>query len=468
MFTVSNDTTTIRPHTNAVFAAILFIALACLLVTTGCGGGSNISTANTAGTVINFGDAPNDQIIAFELTVNAVTLNGGSNPSVLPKPTEIELTHDLATFEPLSLATIPNGTYTGASLTVSNPEVVIVDPTTKAVTKLTATLSSSTVNVTFNPAVTIGTGASVINFDMNLASSVTISGTNATVTPTFNVTTSTVPAGEAGENEDNGEMEDLRGTITSVASPKFTIQPSQTAQAVTITTDANTQYEDGITSFSNLTAGMIVSVDAATQPDGSVLAKKVESETETGGGEDAEGLITAEACAVATACPSAANAATSITITTQQVSATSAANAPATATSVNVPITSATQFKVHSNMNGSFPAFDATTIGLAQRVEVDSDNESADTSTSVNASKIKLLEQGFEGTVTALSGSNFTLQLDASSAFASLTGQSTIAVQAGNARNEGVSLANNATIRIRGLLFFNGTSYTLIASRVAP
>lgn len=468
MFTVSNDTTTLRPHTNAVFAAIIFVALACLLVTTGCGSGSNVSTANTAGTVINFGDAPNDQIIAFELTVNAVTLNGGSNPSVLPKPTEIELTHDLATFEPLSLATIPNGTYTGASLTVSNPEVVIVDPTTKAVTKLTATLSSSTVNVTFNPAVTIGTGASVINFDMNLASSVTISGTNATVTPTFNVTTSTVPAGEAGENEDNGEMEDLRGTITSVASPKFTIQPSQTAQAVTITTDANTQFEDGISSFSNLTTGMIVSVDAATQPDGSVLAKKVESETESTDGEDAEGIITAETCAVATACPSAANAANSITITTQQVSATSAANAAATATTVNVPITSATQFKVHSNMSGSFPTFDATTIGLAQRVEVDSDSESTDTSTSVTANKIKLLEQGFEGTVTALSGSNFTLQLDASSAFASLTGQSTIAVQAGNARNEGVSLANNATIRIRGLLFFNGTSYTLIASRVAP
>lgn len=468
MFTVSNDTTTLRPHTNAVFAAVIFIALACLLVTTGCGSSSNISTANTAGTVINFGDAPNDQIIAFELTVNAVTLNGGSNPSVLPKPTEIELTHDLATFEPLSLATIPNGTYTGASLTVSNPEVVIVDPTTKAVTKLTATLSSSTVNVTFNPAVTIGTGASVINFDMNLASSVTISGTSATVTPTFNVTTSTVPTGEAGENEDNGEMEDLRGTITSVASPKFTIQPSQTAQAVTITTDANTQFEDGISSFSNLTTGMIVSVDAATQPDGSVLAKKVESETESTDGEDAEGIITAEACAVAAACPSGANAATSITITTQQVSATSAANAPATATSVNVPITSATQFKVHSNMSGSFPTFDATTIGLAQRVEVDSDSESTDTITSVTANKIKLLEQGFEGTVTALSGSNFTLQLDASSAFASLTGQNTIAVQAGNARNEGVSLANNATIRIRGLLFFNGTSYTLIASRVAP
>ncbi|HET9182766.1 MAG TPA: DUF5666 domain-containing protein [Candidatus Angelobacter sp.] len=469
MVMVSKDKTTLRPHTNALFGAIIFIALACLLVTTGCASGNNnISTANTAGTVINFGDAPNDQIIAFELTINAVTLNGGSNPSVLPKPTEIELTHDLANFEPLSLATIPNGTYTGASLTVSNPEIVIVDPTTKAVTKLNAALSSSTVNVTFNPSVTIGSGASVINFDMDLASSVTINGANATVTPTFNVTTSTVPAGEAGEDEHNGEMDDLRGTITNLTSPQFTIQPSQTAQAITINTDANTQYEDGINSFSNLATGMIVSVDAATQPDGSILAKKVESETEDADGENAEGLITAVGCAVATACPSAANAATSITITTQQVSATSAANAPATATTVNVPITSSTQFKVHSNINGSFPAFDVTTIGLAQRVEVDSENESTDTNTSVNASKIKLLEQGFEGTVTSLSGSNFTLQLDATSAFASLTGQTTIAVQAGNARNEGVSLANNASVRIRGLLFFDGTSYTLIASRVAP
>jgi Domain of unknown function (DUF5666) len=467
MFT-AHCTTEFQPRTNALFGAIVFVALALLLAVTGCGS-SNTKNATAAGTVINIGDAPSDQIIAFELTINNVTLTGGSNPSVLAKPTEVELVHNTGTFEPLSLASIPNGTYTGATLTVSNPEIVIVDPTTKAVTKLNATLASSTVNVTINPAVTIGQGASVINFDMNLASSVTISGSNATVTPTFNVTSSTVPAGEAGENDDNGEMEDLRGTITNLASPKFTIQPAQTSQPVTITTDANTQFEDGITSFSNLANGMIVSVDAVTQTDGSVLAKKIEAETDTGSGEEVEGFITSVGCAVATACPSAANAATSITITTQKVSATSSTNAPATATTVNVPISSSTEFKVHSNMSGGgFPAFDATTISVAQRVEVDSDNESGDTSTSVSASKVKLQEQGFVGTVSALSGSNFTLTVDAASAFASLTGQTTIAVQAGGARNEGVSLANNATIHIRGLLFFNGTSYTLIASRVAP
>jgi uncharacterized protein DUF5666 len=470
MFTVSEHTK-FQPQTNALFGAIVFVALACLLAMTGCGSSNPTTTANAAGTVINFGDAPNDQIIAFELTVNAVTLTGGSNPSVLPKPTEIELTHDMLAFEPLSLSTVPPGTYTAATFTVSNPEIVVVDPTTKAVTKLNATLTSSTVNVPFPSAVTIGTGASVLNFDMNLASSVTISGSNATVTPTFTVSTATIAAGsEANENETDGELEDVRGTITNIASPKFTIQPAQTAQPVTITTDANTKFEDGITGFSSLQNGMIVSVDATTQADGSILAKKVESETDTGTGEEVEGFITGVSCTVATACPSAANAATSITITAQKVSATSSTNAPVPATTVNVPITTSTQFRIHSNMSGgSFPAFDASTIGVAQRVEVDSDSESGDTSTNVAATKIKLQEQGFTGTVSALSGSNFTLTVDASSAFASLTGgQTTIAVQAGSARNEGVSLANNATIRIRGLLFFNGTSYTLIASRVAP
>ena len=470
MFTVSSDRKKFQPLTNALFGAIVVVALACLLTVTGCGSNNNqTSSASAAGTVVNFGDAPNDKIIAFELTINAITLTGGSNPSILAKPTEIELTHDMAAFEPLSLVTVPNGTYTAATLTVSNPEIVIVDPTTKAVTKLTATLSSTTVNVPFSPSVTIGTGASVLNFDMNLASSVTISGTSATVTPTFSVTTSTVPAGEAGEDDDNGEMDDLRGTITNVASPKFTIQASQTAQPITITTDANTRFSDGVTSFSNLTTGMIVSVDAATQADGSILAKKIESETETADGEEVEGIITNVTCAVAAACPGAANAATSIDITTHRVSATTAAIAPAAATTVTVPITPGIRFTVHSNQGGgaSFPTFDATTISKAQRVEVDSENESGDSATFVNADKIKLLEQGFSGTVSALSGTNFTLTVDSTSAFASLTGQTTIAVQAANAQNKGVTLANTATVRVRGLLFFNGTSYTLIASRVA-
>ena len=344
-----------RPWTSALFGAIVIVAICAMLVATGCGSSSNnnVSAVGPNSTTISFGDATNPQVIAFEITVTAITLNGGTNPSVLAKPTEIELTHNLATFEPLSLVSPPSGTYTGATLSVSNPEVVVVDPITKAVTKLTSTLASSTVNVPFSPSVTIGPGATVLNFDMNLGSSITISGTSATITPTFTVTTASVSANNEGnENDDDGELEDVRGTITSVASPKFTIQPAQTAQPITITTDANTKFSDGVTSFANLTAGMIVSVDANTQADGSILAKKVESETETADGEEVEGIITAETCAVAAGCPGAANLATSIAITTHKVSATASATAPATATTVNVPISASTKFLVHSNISG--------------------------------------------------------------------------------------------------------------------
>ena len=442
------------------------------LVLAGCGGGGSTprTGAVQGATTISFGDAANDQIIAFEITINAMTLSGSGNPSVLSKATEIELIHNSVTFEPLSIVNVLPGTYTGATLTVSNPQVVVVDPATKAVTKLTATLSSSTVNVPFSPSITIGTGTSVLNFDMDLNSSVTISGTTATVTPAFTVTAASVSAGgEANENEDNGEMEDLRGTVTAVASPNFTIQPAQTSHTISISTDANTKYSDGITGFSGIQTGMIVSVDAITQASGTILARKVESETETANGEEVEGIITSVTCATATGCPGAANKATSVDITTHKVSATSAANAPATAATVNVPITASTSFRIHSNLSGGgFPAFDASTIGKAQRVEVDSEVQSSNTSTSVTATKIKLQEQGLSGTISALSGSDFTLTPDPNSAFVSLTGQTTVAVQAGSARNKGATLANGNVIRVRGLLFFNGTSYTMIASRVAP
>ena len=147
---------------------------------------------------------------------------------------------------------------------------------------------------------------------------------------------------------------------------------------------------------------MIVSVDADTQADGSDLAKKVESETETANGEEVEGIITAETCATATGCPGAANPVTSIAITTQKFQHRQRYCAGYRDNGQRADLRS-TKFLVHSNISGTFPAFNANTIGKAQRVEVDSENEAGNTSTSVSASKIKLLEQGVTGTISALS-----------------------------------------------------------------
>ena len=114
---------------------------------------------------------------------------------MLAKPAEVEFTHQAGTFEPLTLANLPPGTYNGATITVTGAEIVVINGTTP--TKVPATLSSSTVNVTFAN-ITVTTTPLFLNFDLDLAGSVTLNGTpitSATVAPKFNVTSTSHAAG---------------------------------------------------------------------------------------------------------------------------------------------------------------------------------------------------------------------------------------------------------------------------------
>ncbi|MCU1255922.1 MAG: hypothetical protein JWM83_2221, partial [Candidatus Angelobacter sp.] len=290
--------------------------------------------------------------------------------------------------------------------------------------------------------------SSVINFDLDLASSVVLSGTpptSATVTPKFNVTTATAN----NSDEDSGEMDDVHGSVTAIAAPNFTIQTK--TSSIVFATDASTQFKDGITSLSQLKMGDIVEVDGTTKPDGSKLATKVEVESSQSG-KEAEGLIT-----VVTGTP-----ATQITIA-HQVDSSSSTTPPVT---LDVAISATTKFSVRTdklNLGGAAPAFDTSHIGKGQRVEADSGNSTA---TPIVADKLKLREQALVGTVSAASASGFTLTLNASSAFATLTGQSTVAVSTVSGTNLKVTPANTNTVRVRGLIFFNAGAYSMIAARV--
>src|SRR5215510_1785722 len=246
----------------------LFTCTTILLVflLAGCGGGNtpNPITNSPGNLTLNTGDAVNDQIVKFELTVSTVTLTGSGGTSttgnLLSKPVEVEFVHQAGTFEPLAIVNIPAGTYSGATLSVSNPEVVVIN--SGVPTKVPATLSSGTVTVTFSSAITVSSSSSsVINFDLDLANSVTLNGnpvTSATVAPKFNVTTSTV-ANQNNQDDDNGEIEDVVGKVTNITAPNFTIQTAKST--ITFATDSSTQFTDGITSLSQLKVGDIVEVD---------------------------------------------------------------------------------------------------------------------------------------------------------------------------------------------------------------
>src|SRR5215510_16556539 len=316
------------------------ILLALFLAGCGGGNGSNVTSTPLSGNVtINTGDAVNDQIIKFELTVSVVTLTGSGGTSntgnLLSKPVEVEFVHQAGHFEPLAIVNVPAGTYSGATLSVSNPEVVVVN--SGVPTKVPATLTSSTITVTFSPAITItNSNSTVINFDLDLANSVTLNGnpvSSATVAPKFNVTTSTVNQNN-NEDDDNGEIEDVHGKVTNITAPNFTIQTAQST--ITFATDANTKFEDGISSLSQLKVGQIVEVDGVTRPDGTKLATKVElEENENNNAMEVEGIITAVT----------GNPATQITIA-HQVDSDDTPSAPVT---VDVAINSNTQFIVRSD-----------------------------------------------------------------------------------------------------------------------
>lgn len=439
---------------------LLFTLLSVLfaLLLTGCGRGGNntVTTAGAGNATIQTGDATNDQIAKFELTISSITLTGVSptatTGNLLSKSAEVEFTHQAGTFEPLTLANVPQGTYNGATLTVSAPEVVVINGTTP--TKVPATLSSGTVTVTFAN-ITVGSSPLFINFDLDLANSVTLNGppiTSATVNPKFNVTSTTAPpAGQEGnEDDNNGELEDVHGSVKAINAPNFTITTKSTD--ITFATDANTRFKDGITQLSDLKVGDIVEVDGVTKSDGSHLATKVERE---GGeqGEEIEGLISA-----------LDNPLTKITIIHQEDS-TGTSQSPVT---VDISVNASTVYSVRTdklNLGGTVPAFDATHIGKGQRIEGDANGSTAP----ILATKIKLREQALLGTVAstpAPTSSTFTLTLSPTSAFATLSGATSVVVTVPSGANLKVQPTAGATVRVRGLVFFNAGTYSAIAVRV--
>jgi len=427
------------------------------LMIAGCGMNNSTTSPGSGQLMVAMGDAPSDRIIAFSLTVNTMTLTGGSNPTVLSTPTHIEFVRNAGTFQPLVTAKLGAGTYTGATITVSNPQVVAIDTITHLPVQLTAALSSTNVSVTFQNPLTVNSSSVEVDFDLDLANSVTISGTTATINPVFHVSTKIV----GGQDE----FRDVRGVVTNVSAPNFSMASRQGDQILTFSTDANTMFQ-GITGLSQLSVGMVAEVDAQMQSDGSLLAKRVEVDEDSVDGMAIEGFITA-----VTGVP-----ATQFMLNNEFGESPIAAllNLLGIGTGVTVDVNSTTNFSVSDsseiNLSGLSVSFDGNDLGKAQRVQAGALHQASFQASGLvlTADRVRLLQQSLSGTVSNLSGSTFTLTMASDSAFALLSGQTTVTVQVLSGTVEDVTVANGNSVRIRGLLFFNGSAqtYTLVASHI--
>lgn len=462
------------------------IVLAALIFTLaiGCGGDGTSSTdtplpASTA-VQINLGDAPADWLLSFSMKVSSMSLQSASlgTVSISKDTAPMEMIHRLGTMEPVALLSVPQGNYSGASMTIASCTFTYLDPQTKQLQQKTLD-GPFNVTVPFSSNVTVGTTPLAFNFDLDLLHSLSgDTGTAFQFAPQFHFSAASSGSGSGSGNSNGlnaryGGMYQMMGVLTGDAtSGGFSIQSLQSMSAYTFRVNEKTRYQGKVESLTQLTKGMGVLVTAALQSDGSYLASRVRA-TMSAAGAMGGGVITE-----VTGMP-----ATELTIVMQN-SAGASINTDYLSKTLTVNLTENTTYEIDSDrvdLSGLpfEPVFDASNIYAGQTVLPFSEDGITDiascdpTCGTITASVVRLRERGFRGTtdVSVAPGAttSFTLTLPDGCAFTTLTGATEILVYQQSSTNveDTTTIVAGTTLRVHGLPFKVGTQWVLVASTIS-
>ena len=136
------------------------------------------------------GDAPADWMLAFSMDINSMSLTGGNGTvNMVSSSTPIEMMHLMGIMQPLAMISMPQGTYTGASVTIGSATVMYMDPTSKTVMQKTISGPMTGDGAAFPSPVTVGSTPIAMGFDLDLAHSVTVDNAgNMSMNPVSDMT----------------------------------------------------------------------------------------------------------------------------------------------------------------------------------------------------------------------------------------------------------------------------------------
>jgi hypothetical protein len=276
---------------NSLLAVLAIAIFGASLV--GCGSGMQMSgptPAKTTQVVVLLTSTANDQLAIFNVALASIALTDttgksttiftGANPQF---GTQVEWMHLSGASEPLVTVSVPQGTYTAATVTTAG--CAFTNVTFAAPNLTTATFDEvlcgqgtgvTTVNLS-NP-ITVGGSVMALSLNLQVPQSFTLNGTGATTTYTISPTFNLTPVSIAAEPTDemNGKAIDVAGQVTSLNmnGSSFTALTTD-GISLTLSTNTSTTFQ-GIAAFSSLSANLLVHFDAAIQSDGSLLATRVE------------------------------------------------------------------------------------------------------------------------------------------------------------------------------------------------
>jgi len=350
----------------------------------GCGSASMVSPparSNATGSLVVFGsDAPLCDVLSFQVTIIGATLTsqGGGDPvSILSSgqsiPVDFARLIDFTAL--LSFASVPAGTYSQLTLTLSSPQLTVLDvqQVPPAPVAIPATLTTSTATADIDPPLTVpSNGTAGLAIDFRLRKSVQTDA-NGQVTGTVAPVLRAAPSIESPENG-IGEVDELHGIVRSVSTTSsnpsftgsFTLQTRGGIGAVfTIYATGNT-YFDGVAGLSGLTTDTFAEVEAFVDGSGNIVAKEVEVE-EQGSAFERRGAFIGRVIDVTR--DSAGNATQFKLFVREEHPDLSSAVPLRSALTVN--ISSTTRFRmVARGMNQGNFTFDPTALGLGQAVVV--------------------------------------------------------------------------------------------------
>ena len=271
-------------------SALVFALAMIAVLWIGCGGGSTASPpppSQKSAVFVTGEDAPVSSVVAFNITINSITLNNSSGSvTALSTPTAVDFGRLVGLRSLLGFNTIAPGTYNSATITFETskpaPSINYIDLTTKppSLGTATGTLSNSTVTVSFpagKPLVVGANGMAGLHMDFDLRASLAIDGSgNLIITNNQIAVNPVLDVMAVAASDDLGQITEFTGNIVSVntSSNTFLMQGPYGFQE-TIDVNSSTLY-NGSNSLSTLTANGIVSVEGTVQADGSILAGCVE------------------------------------------------------------------------------------------------------------------------------------------------------------------------------------------------
>ena len=262
-----------------------FVLLAIFAI--GCGGVNGTGTTsegNTTVTLLASGTA-NDRLTLFQAQAATLSLTNESGQTVglLSTPILLESIHENGTIEPFVTVSVPQGTYTSATITSSGGGFIcetlagggsFID---NSIYDYSVPIPD--VTVTLPAPVTVSGTSMGILLDMLVSESATFPSacmTNGddsfTFTPQFALTPITLSSQPT--NSANGKALELQGVITSIGTDGFTVTGIYDGNVLQVTPSDTTSYQ-GVTGSSQLEVGMPVDMDAAVQADGSLTATRV-------------------------------------------------------------------------------------------------------------------------------------------------------------------------------------------------